>query len=90
MNCNNNKHSSKNILFIGIIIILIGSYLYTNHSAWLTSIVPLLLLVCCPLMMLIKSRNGRSCSINHNKSENTKAEQTEKLETLKGVDHKND
>ncbi len=45
MNCNNNKHSSKNILFIGIIIMLIGGYLYTNHSAWLASAAPLLLLV---------------------------------------------
>jgi choline-glycine betaine transporter len=95
MNCNNNKHSSKNILFIGIIIILIGGYLYTNHSAWLASTVPLLLLVCCSLMMLMKgcankNRDGRNCSINHNKSENTKAGQTEKLETLKEGDHKND
>ncbi len=37
-----------------------------------------------------KSRDDKSCSMNHSKLENTKAEQTEKLETLKGVDHKND
>lgn len=83
MNCGNNKNSSRNIILIGVIIVLIGSYLYTQHPIWLAGAVPLLLLLCCPLMMLMmgcmnKKGEKQDTNKHHNEDNNSQLEETNK------------
>lgn len=83
MNCGNNKNSSRNIILIGIIILFIGGYLYTKQPEWLVGSVPLLLLLCCPLMMLMmgcmnKKDENQDTDKCHNKDNNFKLKEASK------------